>query len=85
MSDVETYEEMDAVLTGIQKMKQIIRIDTANLWVGCYTYSHKDSLRSDWLLHLWTVSQMVPYFFASAHVDYRQVMVCPTSGQWYPF
>ncbi len=62
MSDVETYEELDAMLTGIS-----IRIDASKLWVG--TYSHKDSLHSNWPLHLWAVRQLVPYFFASGHVD----------------
>ena len=33
-------------------------------------YFQKDSLQSDWSLHLWAVSQMVPYLFASAHVNY---------------
>ena len=64
MSDVETYEELDAKLTGISN-----RRDASKLWVGCYTYTQKDSLHSDWPLHLWAVSQMVPNLFASAHAD----------------
>ena len=32
MSDVETYEELDAKLTGIYN-----RRDASKLWVGCYT------------------------------------------------
>ena len=64
MSDVETYEELDAKLTGISN-----RRDASKLWVGCYTYSQKDSLHSDWPLHLWAVSQMVPNLLASAHVN----------------
>ena len=64
MSDVETYEELDAKLTGISN-----RRDASKLWVGCYTYFQKDSLHSDWPLHLWAVSQMVPNLFASDHVN----------------
>ena len=52
------------MLTGISN-----RRDASKLWVGCYTYSQKDSLHSDWPLHLWAVSQMVPNLFASAHVN----------------
>ena len=61
MSDVETYEELDAKLTGISNISK--------LWEGCYTYSQKDSLHSDWPLHLWAVSQMVPNLFTSAHLN----------------
>ena len=64
MSDGETYEELDAKLTGISNIRGAFK-----LWVGCYTYSQKDSLHSDWPLHLWAVSQMVPNLFASAHVN----------------
>ena len=54
------------MLTGISN-----RRDASKLWVGCYTksYSQKDSRHSDWPLHLWAVSQMVPNVFASAHVN----------------
>ena len=45
------------------------RRDASKLWVGCYTYSQKDSLHSDWPLYLWAVSEMVPNLFASAHVN----------------
>ena len=52
------------MLTGISN-----RRDASKLWVGCYTYSQKDSRHSDWPLHLWAASQMVPNLFASAHVN----------------
>ena len=39
MSDVETYDELDAMLTGIYKNQKIIRIDTAKLWIGFYLLS----------------------------------------------
>ena len=48
------------MLTGISN-----RRDASKLWVG----SQKDSRHSDWPLHLWAVSQMVPNLFASAHVN----------------
>ena len=64
MSDGETYEELDAKLKAISN-----RRDASKLWVGCYTYSQKDSLHSDWPLHLLAVRQMVPNVFASAHVN----------------
>ena len=52
------------MLTGISNRRY-----ASKLWVGCYTYSPKDSRHSDWPLHLWAVSQMVPNLFASAHVN----------------
>ena len=52
------------MVTGISN-----RRDVSKLWVGCYTYSQKDSLHSDWPLYLWAVSEMVPNLFASAHVN----------------
>ena len=42
-------------------------------WVDlrCHQYPENGySVNSNWPLHLWAVSQMVPYLFASAHVDY---------------
>ena len=78
MSDVEIYEELDAKLTGISN-----RRDASKLWIGCNTYSQKDSLHSDWPLHLWAVSQMVPILFASAHVNQAShgaaVLLCTCS------
>ena len=52
------------MLTGISNIK-----DASKLWVGCYTDTQKESLHSDWPLHMWAVSQMVPNLFASAHVN----------------
>ena len=65
--DVETYEELDAMLKDISN-----RSDTAKLWVDCFVRPSlvmivfiRAERESDWPLHLWAVSQMVPYFFAS--------------------
>ena len=42
------------------------------VFIDWYTFWNSDphSVHSNWPLHLWAVSQMVPYFFASAHVDW---------------
>ena len=54
------------MLTGISKKSPELIHQT---YGEAATYSHKDGLHSDWPFHLWAVNQMVPYFFASAHVD----------------
>ena len=58
MSDVETYEELDAMLTGIS-----IRINISKVMGRLLpTRDHNDRLHSDWPLHLWAVSQMALYY-----------------------
>ena len=74
MSDVETFEELDAMLTDISN-----RSDTGKLWVDCFVRPTlimmvfvRAERESDWPLHLWAVGEMIPYFFASAHVNYAR-------------
>ena len=74
ISDVETYEELDAMQTGISN-----RSGTSKLWVDCFVdptlikmFLILAEREKDWPLHLWVVSQMVPYLFASAHVSYAR-------------
>ena len=54
------------------------RNDTAKLWVDCFVRPSLIMMTEpelDWPLHLWAVSQMVPYFFASAHVNYARYVM----------
>ena len=55
------------------------RSDTTKLWVDCFVRPSlimmvfiRAEQELDWPLHLWAVSQMVPYFFASLHVNYAR-------------
>ena len=53
--------------------------DTTKLWVDClikpvlimmkFVQAEKEG---DWPLHLWAVEDMLPYFFASSHVNYAR-------------
>jgi hypothetical protein len=58
MSDVETYEELDAILIDISN-----RSETTKLWVDCFVRPTlimmvfiRAERESDWPLHLWAVS-----------------------------
>jgi hypothetical protein len=58
MGDVETYEDLDAMLTDISN-----RSETAKLWVDCFVRPTlimmvfiRAERESDWPLHLWAVS-----------------------------
>ena len=62
MSGVDTYEELDEMLTDISN-----RSDTAKLWVDCFVHSSlimmvviRAKQELDWPLHLCAVSQMLP-------------------------
>ena len=89
ISDVEIYEDLDAMQTHI-----LNRSCTAKLWVDCFVrptlitmfFIRAEADREwDWPLHLWAVSEMVSYLFASSHVTYAIGMVCSTSVQGNPF
>ena len=53
------------------------RIDTVKLWEDCFVrlimmVFIRAERESDWPHHLWVVSQMVPYFFASVNMNYAR-------------
>ena len=72
MTGVNTYHELNAMLT-----KMSDKSNTAQLWIDCFvrptlilmTFIRAER-ESDWPLHLWAVGWMLPYFFASSHVNY---------------
>ena len=72
MSDVETNEHLDTMLTDISN-----RSDTAKLWVDCYVRPTpmmmifiRAERRSDWPLHMLAASQIIACFFSPDYVIY---------------
>ena len=74
MSDVETNEHLDTMLTDISN-----RSDTAKLWVDCYVRPTpmmmifiRAERRSDWPLHMLAASQIIACFFSPYYVIYAR-------------
>lgn len=74
LDGIDSFAHMDATLSEVSN-----RSATAKLWVDCFvrpchimmTFIRAER-ESDWPLHLWCVEQMLPYFFASGHVNYAR-------------
>ena len=73
-SNVTSYEDLILVLDNLASNSR-----TAKLWINVvikpvfimmlYTRAEREG---DWPLHLEAVKQMIPYFFASGHVNYAR-------------
>ena len=68
---------MEELLTRLDQTAS--ESNTSKLWVDCFIKPIfimmlyvRPERESDWPLHLVAVKQMLPYFFASAHMNYAQ-------------
>ncbi len=74
LDGVETFDDLDQFLTDMSS-----RSNTSKLWVDCFirptlimmTFTRAER-ESDWPLHLWALTQMIPYFFVASHVNYAR-------------
>ncbi len=72
--NISTYDELEDFLINVSD-----RSPTAKLWVDCFVRPClvlmafiRAERESDWPLHLWSYSQMIPYFFAAGHANYAR-------------
>ena len=72
--ETDAYEDLDTMMTDVSNQSK-----TSKLWVDCFLRPVllmmafvRAERESDWPLHLWVMSQMMPYFFASGHVNYAR-------------
>lgn len=72
--DCQNVEEFDMALEHLRQYSK-----TSKLWIDCVIKAVFLIMRfiraereSDWLLHLQCVKEMLPYFFASGHVNYAR-------------
>ena len=88
ISRVDTHEDLVSLLE-----KEATKSRTAKVWVEnpvipvlimmIYVRAEREA---EWSLHLWSMQQMIPYFFAAGHVNYaRTGMACTTCGKWSDF
>lgn len=74
ITETDSTEEFEQMLVNAS-----CRSKTTKLWVDCFIHPvlimmafTRAERESDWPLHLWSVSQMMPYFFAAGHVNYAR-------------
>ena len=74
VAHLDTYNGLDHFPAHVGKQSK-----TAKLWVDCFIRPTlimmafiRAERESDWPLHLWALSQMMPFFFASGHVNYTR-------------
>ena len=75
--DAGNMESMDSLLLHLDEVAE--KSKTSKLWVDCFIkpvfimmlYVRAER-EGDWPLHLAAVQQMLPYFFASGHVNYAR-------------
>ena len=74
ISPEHSYEDLITMLTDVSQ-----RSRTAKMWIDCFLLPVllmmaflRAEHESDWPRHLWVVSQMLPYFFASGHMNYAR-------------
>ena len=73
-ADIKTIEDMLSYLDKVASKSK-----TSKLWVDCFVKAVfiimlyvRAEQEGDWPLHLYAVQQMLPYFFASGHVNYAR-------------
>ena len=70
--EIDSFEELETWMADLSTKSK-----TAKLWLDCFIRPVlimmafiRAERESDWPLHLWAISQMLPYFFAAGHVNY---------------
>lgn len=74
IKEIDSFEDLETWMADLSTKSK-----TAKLWLDgfirpvliimAFTRAERES---DWPLHLWALSQMLPYFFAAGHVNYAR-------------